>query len=193
MVSLVACLVLFATLLFTEAQTTAAPAATTTVPTTTTSPMPEVPCSAKDVCVHEPGKKCSIRTGFVSGSTLKGPLRSCAAPMTCLRDWTTEDEGVCVMDAVGMPCLMNNALGGCGTLAMAPSAYCLEGRCRRPPSFPGDHCWVDGECTSGAKCIAQKCVGIALGGLCTNQFRICDRGLYCTNAPPGNNSFKSII
>lgn len=29
-------------------------------------------------------------------------------------------------------------------------------------------------------------MGIPENGLCTNQFRLCDRGLYCPNAPPGH-------
>lgn len=68
----------------------------------------------------------------------------------------------------------------------APNSYCVEGRCKRPPSFPGDHCWVDGECTAGSTCVNQVCRGVPEGGLCTNQFRLCDVGLFCPNAPPGH-------
>jgi hypothetical protein len=34
--------------------------------------------------------------------------------------------------------------------------------------------------------VEQECKGIPLGGLCTNQFRLCDRGLFCPNKPPGH-------
>lgn len=91
-----------------------------------------------------------------------------------------------MFNSFGMPCLMNNFLGGCSTLATAPNTYCLEGRCHQPPSFPGDHCYTDGECTSGATCENNVCVGIKEGGLCTNQYRLCDRGLYCPNGQPGH-------
>jgi len=49
---------------------------------------------------------------------------------------------------------------------------------------------MGGECTSGATCENRVCKGIPEGGLCTNQFRLCDRGLYCPNAPPGHAKCK---
>jgi hypothetical protein len=147
--------------------------------------MPDVLCEAKEVCVRTPGAKCTVRTGYVKPENRKQD-RKCAAPMKCLRDWDKEDEGVCVLASAGMPCLMNNFLGDCSTLQLGPNAYCAEGRCHHPPSFPGDHCWVPEECTSGSTCEANVCRGVPEDGLCTNQFRLCDRGLFCPNEPPGH-------
>jgi hypothetical protein len=84
-------------------------------------------------------------------------------PMRCMRDWKTEDEGICVLVSAGMPCLMNNFLGDCGTMLEAPNSYCVEGTCRQPPSFPGDHCYIAQECTGGATCVNNQCVGVPLG------------------------------
>lgn len=95
-----------------------------------------------------------------------------------------------MMDTVGLPCIANNVLGDCKTLDMAPGAYCSEGLCRRPPSFPGDNCFSDSDCTTGGKCVNHICVGVPEGGICTNQWRLCDRGLYCPNAPPGHSTCR---
>ncbi len=131
-----------------------------------------------------------MRSGTSRSIVLKGHERlshlSFLQPMKCLRDWAKEDEGVCVLASAGMPCLMNNFLGDCSTLQQGPSAYCVEGRCQHPRSFPGDHCWVSEECTAGSTCVDNVCQGVKEGGLCTNQFRLCDRGLYCPNEPPGH-------
>jgi hypothetical protein len=118
--------------------------------------LPDVLCDSKEVCVRTPGAKCTVRVGFVKPEHMKEDLR-CAAPMKCLRDWAKEDEGVCVLASAGMPCLMNNFLGDCSTLQLGPNAYCAEGRCHHPPSFPGDHCWVAEECTSGSTCENNIC------------------------------------
>lgn len=83
--------------------------------------------------------------------------------MKCVRDWKSEDEGICLMRTAGMPCLMNNFLGDCTTLLEAPNSYCVEGLCRGAPNFPGDHCYVDQECTSGATCRNNVCVGVQEG------------------------------
>ena len=168
---------------------------------------PDVPCVSSGVCVKKEGEKCTVTSGFVAASTLKGPHRVCAAvsflvfccccfffwffslppqPMKCLRDWATEDEGVCVRVSRNMPCLMNNLLGDCSTLQLGPNSYCREGMCRQPPSFPGDHCYTDDDCTAGGKCVSEVCRGIQKGQICTNQFRLCDRGLFCPNQVPGH-------
>ncbi len=161
------------------------------------TPTPHAPVTAvacqndkSQVCVKQAGQPCTVRTGFISVEDMADmqskPMRKCAAPMVCMRDWHTEDSGVCVFDSVGMPCLGNNLLGDCKTLNMEPNAYCVEGRCKRGPSFPGDHCWTNNDCTAGASCVRNACVGVQEGGLCTNQFRLCDSKYYCPNAPPGH-------
>lgn len=152
-----------------------------------------IPCrtdSPMTVCVKVPGQPCTVRTGFLKVEEVMllqtEPDRKCAAPMSCMRDWRTERSGICVLDSINMPCLGNNAMGDCRTLNMAPNSYCVEGKCRRGPSFPGDHCWTSNDCTAGSECVDQRCVGLQEGQICTNTFRLCDQRFYCPNEAPGH-------
>lgn len=48
--------------------------------------MKVVPCDTHEVCVKRVGERCTLRTGYVTfGETFQGPLKTCAAPMKCLR------------------------------------------------------------------------------------------------------------